>query len=93
LKKTRREPGKKSLGFVGGGRQACILWEGLKQAGVFLEEVTVSDVNGKALEKLEALFPVINFSLQNNSRAFSADYFLASLLAYSFKLQAKVGRA
>ena len=68
----------KSLGLVGGGRLARILLEGLKQAGVLPGEVTVSDISEKALEKLKAFFPAIDVSLQDNSRAFSADYvFLA----------------
>lgn len=78
IEKNEEGAMQKSLGLVGGGRLARILLGGLKQAGVFPEEVTVSDVNGEALEKLKALFPAINVSLQDNSRAFSADYvFLA----------------
>ena len=84
----------KSLGLVGGGRLARIILSGLKQAGVLPGEVTVSDISEEALEKLKALFPAIDVSLQDNSRAFSADYvFWLSLPPHSFKWQAKGRRA
>lgn len=51
--------GRKSLGFVGGGRITRILLEGWKRAGKLPVDVLVSDCNAETLNKLKSQFPAI----------------------------------
>lgn len=63
----------KSWGFIGGGRVTRIFLEGLDRAGKLPKDVTVSDIDKKALEKLKGLFPSVKTVLANNRLAGTKD--------------------
>ncbi len=63
----------KSWGFIGGGRVTRIVLGGLERAGRFPREVTVSDINREALERLKRLFPSIETIPGDNRGAASRD--------------------
>ena len=64
--------GKKSLGFIGGGRITRILLEGFRRAGVHLPKVLVSDTNRETLQKLNNMFPDVEIPPNDNRTPASA---------------------
>ena len=70
--------GKKSVGFIGGGRITRILLEGFRRAGVRFPKVFVSDTNPETLQKLNDMFPYIEiFANDNRTPAETELVFLA----------------
>ena len=55
----------RTVGFVGGGRITAIFLGALKERGLALDRVTVSDVNPDVLTRLEARFPAITTTPEN----------------------------
>ena len=63
----------KSLGFIGAGRIARILLEGLKRAGELPSKIVASDANEDILKKLKRDFPQIDTVSNENQEAASQD--------------------
>jgi pyrroline-5-carboxylate reductase len=63
----------KSLGFIGGGRVARIILGGLNKAGQMPTKIVASDTNPDVLKKMQAGFPNVQTSLNNNREPASQD--------------------
>lgn len=69
----------KTIGFVGGGRIARIILEGLNRKGPAFEKLVVSDINPEALKLLKEKFPNATVALGNNSLPASGDIVFLAL--------------
>jgi len=67
----------KTTGFIGGGRITRIFLEGWRRAGTLPPQITVSDPDADTLARLQARFPAIETTRDNNAAAAQALVFLA----------------
>jgi len=59
----------RTVGFVGGGRVACIILGGLDKAGQIPGNIVASDTNPDVLKRLQSRFPNVQAVLNDNRKA------------------------
>jgi pyrroline-5-carboxylate reductase len=69
----------KSIGFIGGGRIARIIFEGWKRKGALPAPIVVSDCNAETLNKFKGQFPGIEIACGNSAVAASQDIVFLSV--------------
>ena len=69
----------KTIGFIGGGRITRILLQGLKNANISFEKISVYETNEMVLDALKSDYPQIDPSGTDALKAASSDWVFIAL--------------